>query len=203
MPRTGAPGERFSYANTNYNLLGQILEHETGKPWRTVVRERVVEPLHLAHTSLPEPGRVPRGRDIAHGYQVMNGRVVDLTDIDSSMAGAAGGHGLLTTTQDLSRFLRGLLAGKLFQRPQTLAQMRRFVTTPNEHGRVGYGLGLEHYVLPGNVEMIGHMGTTGGYRAFTFHLPASGIDFAMVTTAPTDPMPVLGPALKVLLAEAS
>ena len=81
--------------------------------------------------------------------------------------------------------------------------MRTFVPTPNEHGRVGYGLGLERYILPGSVEMVGHMGTTGGYRAFMFHLPAQGIDFAMVTTAPTDPMPVLAPALKVLLADAS
>jgi D-alanyl-D-alanine carboxypeptidase len=142
-------------------------------------------------------------RDIAHGYEVIGGRVQDLTDIDSSMAGAAGAHALLTTTADLSRFLRGLLAGKLFQRPETLAQMRAFVTTPNDNGRVGYGLGLERYVLPGNVEMVGHVGTTGGYRAFMFHLPAQGIDLAMVTTAPTDPMPVLVPALKVLLAEAS
>jgi D-alanyl-D-alanine carboxypeptidase len=203
QPRFGAPGERFAYSNTNYNLLGLVLEHETGKPWRTVVRERVIDRLHLAHTSLPEPGRMPRARDVAHGYQVINGRLQDLTDIDSSMAGAAGGHALLTTTQDLSRFLRGLLAGKLFQRPETLAQMRTFVSTPNENGRVGYGLGLERYVLPGNVEMVGHMGTTGGYRAFIFHLPAQGIDFAMVTTAPTDPMPVLAPALKTLLADAS
>jgi D-alanyl-D-alanine carboxypeptidase len=203
LPRTSAPGEAFGYNNTDYNLLGLVLEQATGKSWRTVVRERVIRPLHLRHTSLPRPGRVVTGRDIAHGYQQIDGRVFDLTNVDSSMAGAAGGNALLTTTQDLSRFLRGLLAGKLFQRAETLAQMRTFVPTPNENGRVGYGLGLERYILPGSVEMVGHMGTTGGYRAFMFHLPAHGIDFAMVTTAPTDPMPVLAPALKVLLADAS
>jgi len=119
------------------------------------------------------------------------------------MAGAAGGHALLTTTGDLSRFVRALLAGRLFQRPETLAAMRTFVPTPNDHGRVGYGLGLERYVLPGGVEMVGHMGTTAGYRAYMFHLPAQDIDLAMVTTSPDDPMPVLEPALKLLVAEAS
>ena len=81
--------------------------------------------------------------------------------------------------------------------------MRTFLPTPNEHGRVGYGLGLERYILPGAVEVIGHMGTTGGYRAFMFHLPAQRADLAMVTNAPTDPMPVLAPALKAIVAAAS
>jgi D-alanyl-D-alanine carboxypeptidase len=149
-------------------------------------------------------GRAPcRRRDIAHGYQVIGGRRRDLTDVDASMGGAAGGHALLTTAGDLSRFLRALLAGRLFQRPETLAAMRTFVPTPDDHGRVGYGLGLERYVLPGGVEMVGHMGTTAGYRAYMFHLPAQDIDLAMVTTSPDDPMPVLEPALKLLVAEAS
>jgi CubicO group peptidase (beta-lactamase class C family) len=81
--------------------------------------------------------------------------------------------------------------------------MRTFLPTPNDHGRIGYGLALERYVLPGGVEMVGHMGTTGGYRAFMFRLPAQNVDFAMVTNAPIDPMPVLMPALKLLVAEAS
>jgi D-alanyl-D-alanine carboxypeptidase len=203
MPRTGAPGERFSYNNTDYNVLGLIVEHATGRSWRDVVRERIVAPLHLAHTSLPEPGTVPRGRDIAHGYQRMGGKVYDFTDVDSSMADAAGGQALLTNTADLSRFLRALLAGRLFQTPETVAAMRAFLPTPVDHGRIGYGLGLERYMFPGGVEMVGHMGTAAGYRAYMFHLPAQDIDIAMVTNAPADPSPVLFPALKVLLGEAS
>lgn len=203
QPRSSAPGERHAYSNTNYNLLGLVLEQATGKSWRAVVRERVIERLHLAHTSLPQPGDVPTGRGIAHGYELVNGRLRDLTNVDSSMAGAAGGHALLTTTEDLSRFLRALLAGKLFQRQETLEELRTFVAAETPHGQVGYGLGLERYVLPGGVEIVGHMGTTAGYRAYMFHLPAQDIDLAMVTNTPDDPMPVLRPALELLLAEAS
>ena len=137
QPRTSAPGERHAYSNANYNVLGLVLEQATGKPWRAVVRERVIERLRLTHTSLPKPGDVPTGRGIAHGYQLVNGRLRDLTDVDSSMAGAAGGHALLTTTKDLSRFLRALLAGKLFQRQETLEEMRTFVAAENPHGLVG------------------------------------------------------------------
>jgi D-alanyl-D-alanine carboxypeptidase len=202
-PRTSAPGERHAYSNANYNLLGLVLEQATGKPWRAVVRDRVIERLHLAHTSLPQPGHVPNGRDIAHGYEVMDGRLRDVTKIDSSMAGAAGGHALLTTTKDLSRFLRALLAGRLFQRQETLDEMRALVAAEDPNGLAGYGLGLERRVLPGGVELVGHMGTTGGYRAYMFHLPAQDIDIAMATTTPGDPTPVLMPALELLVAEAS
>jgi D-alanyl-D-alanine carboxypeptidase len=78
-PRTGAPGERFAYSNTNYTLLGLILEQATGKSWRTVVREDVIDRVGLRHTSLPAPGTMPRGRGIAHGYEVLGGRLRDVT----------------------------------------------------------------------------------------------------------------------------
>ena len=81
--------------------------------------------------------------------------------------------------------------------------MRTFVAAQDSDGLVGYGLGLERYVLPGGVEIIGHMGTAGGYRALMFHLPAQHIDLAMVINNPDDPTPVLFPALKLLLAESS
>jgi D-alanyl-D-alanine carboxypeptidase len=203
QPRFSAPGERHAYSNTNYNLLGLVLEEATGKPWRAVVRERVIERLHLRHTSLPQPGDVPTGRRIAHGYQLVNGRRIDLTDVDSSMAGAAGGNALLTTTKDLARFMRSLLAGKLFQRQETLNEMRTFAATEDPHGLAGYGLGLERYVLPGGVEAIGHVGAGAGYFAVILHLPAQDIDIAMAMNTPDDPTPVLIPALKLLVAEAS
>jgi D-alanyl-D-alanine carboxypeptidase len=203
QPRSGAPGERFAYSNANYNLLGLVLEQATGKPWRAVVRERVIERLHLARTSLPNPGDVPARRGTAHGYELVRGALRDVTGVDSSMAGAAGGNALLTTTEDLSRFLRALLGGRLFQRQQTLDEMRTFVDARDSDGRVGYGLGLERYVVPGGVEVIGHMGTAAGYRAFMFHLPAQDADIAMAINTPGDPMPALAPALKLLVAEAS
>jgi D-alanyl-D-alanine carboxypeptidase len=203
IPRTSAPGERHAYSNTNYNLLGLVLEQATGKPWRAVVRERVIDRLHLARTSLPEPGAVPTGRDIPHGYQLVRGRLYDVTDVDSSMAGASGGNALLTTTADLSRFMHALLAGELFQRPETLEQMRTFVPSSDHPGLVGYGLGLERYVLPGGIEVLGHLGTAAGYRAFVGHLPAQGADIAMAITSTGDPSPVLFPALQLLVADRS
>ena len=202
QPRFAAPGVRHAYSNTNYNLLGLVLEHATGKPWRTVVRERVIDRLGLRHTSLPEPGHTPAGRDIARAYEHVDGALRDVTDVDSSMAGAAGGHALLTTTADLSRFLDSLLEGKLFRHRRTLRQMRRFVAAPSPEGQVGYGLGLERYIF-GGTEMVGHLGTTAGFRVVMGRLPAQRTTIVMVITTPDDPTPVLMPALQLLTGAAS
>ena len=124
----------------------------------------------------------------------MNGELRDVSDVDPSMVGAAGGQALVTTTEDLARFVDALLAGELFEQPETLEEMLTFVPADDVPGKVGYGLGLERYELPGGVEMIGHLGTGAGYRAWVGRLPAQEIDFAMVITNPDDPIPVLIPA---------
>jgi D-alanyl-D-alanine carboxypeptidase len=202
LPRLGAPGERHAYSNTNYTLLGLVLEQATGRPWRSVVRRRVIDRLRLRGTSLPAPGSTPAGRGIVHGYERVGGALRDLTRVDPSMAGAAGGHALLTTTTDLARFMDAVLAGRLFERRETLREMRTFVAAADANGKAGYGLGIERWLLPGGVELIGHLGSTGGYRAFVGRAPAHDIDIALVINTRDDPTPVLLSALKVLTAAA-
>ena len=201
QPPAFTPGTRYHYSNTDYNLLGLIIERATGKPWRTVVRERTIDRLGLNHTSLPEPGHVPIGSDAAHGYELVNGKLRDVTDVDPSMVGAAGGNALITTTHDLAHFIDALLTGKLFQRPQTLKQMLTFVKATDVGGVVGYGLGIQRYQFPGGVEALGHLGTGAGYRAFVGYLPAKKITIATVITNPDDPTAVLLPPLKLMLAK--
>ena len=54
-PSSFAPGESQHYSNTNYILLGMIIEEATGRPWRQQVRQRIFEPLNLEDTLLPAP----------------------------------------------------------------------------------------------------------------------------------------------------
>jgi D-alanyl-D-alanine carboxypeptidase len=197
-PNAGAPGERYAYANTNYNLLGLVIEGATGRPWRTAVRERVIEHLDLDDTSLPEPGRPVDGDDVAHGYQAVGGELVDLTGIDASMADAAGGHALLTTDADLLRFLDALLAGDLFDDDATLDAMLTFVDADEPTGKNGQGLGVERYRLPDGRVIVGHLGGTAGYLSLMGRVVGSGLDLAMTITTAGDPLVVLVPALDLL-----
>jgi D-alanyl-D-alanine carboxypeptidase len=165
LPPTFPPGEGYAYSNTDYNLLGLIIEDLTGESWRMAVQERVIDRLHLANTFLPEPGDATIPEPVMHGYANFTAPPQDITAIDPSMAGAAGGSALVTTTADLVAFLDGLRTGVLFADPATFALMSDFMAAPDEGFQDGYGLGFQHLLLPGGIEMIGHYGVTAGYFA--------------------------------------
>ncbi|HEV7752240.1 MAG TPA: serine hydrolase domain-containing protein [Baekduia sp.] len=198
-PPVFAPGTAYSYSNTEYNLLGLVIDRATGGSWRHEITRRVVRPLRLTHTSLPAPGDLSIKGAHAHGYFELDGRTVDLTRLDPSIAGAAGGSGLVTTVQDLARFWDALLKGRLFRRRDTLKEMLTFGPTP---GTVtsGYGLGVEQYALPGGVELIGHLGGAGTYRTFVGRQRPQDVTMAFAMNFQDDPSPLIFPVVKVLAA---
>ena len=179
-----APGQGWHYSNTNYILIGMVIEQVTGRTWRSEVHERVIARLSLGNTILPEPGDLAIPGQYSHGYSSMDGVLVDVTAVDPSMAGAAGGSALVTTASDLARFLDALLAGKLFQSPATLHEMLTFVEATHESGLpYYYGLGVAKFVLEGGVAMVGHAGGTAGFHSAVYHLPAMDTTIvAMVNT---------------------
>lgn len=168
------PGAGWSYSNTNYILLGKILESTTGEPWRTTVQKRVLERAGLADSELPEEGN-PRCDRCSRGYHPVADEIVDLTEVDPSMAGPAGGDALVTTPADLVKLLGALVAGRLFDHPATFELMSDFVDAPiPEEAQDGYGFGLQHFQV-GDLELVGHLGGTAGFQGFVLVHPATGI----------------------------
>jgi D-alanyl-D-alanine carboxypeptidase len=199
QPPLFAPGTAYSYCNTEYNLLGLIIDRVSGHSWRHEITRRIVRPLRLTHTSLPAPGDLSINGAHAHGYLLLDGRMVDRTRLDPSIAGAAGGSGLITTTQDLARFWDALLNGRLFRHRETLKQMLTFGATP---GAVtsGYGLGVEQYTLPDGIELIGHLGGAGTYRTFVARQRPQNATIAFALNFEDDPSPLIFPVVKTLAA---
>jgi D-alanyl-D-alanine carboxypeptidase len=171
QPSAFPPGARYGYSNTNYVLLGEILSAAEGRSWREVVRERVIERAGLSHTRLPEPGDLGCPAPCARGYVPFEEELADLTVVDPSMAGASGGHALLTTVSDLIAFWIQLRAGALFERAETLEAMLAFQSAPEPESRlIGYGLGVMQLESNGAVA-VGHLGTTAGYQSFMLYVP--------------------------------
>jgi D-alanyl-D-alanine carboxypeptidase len=199
QPPAFPPGTDYGYSNTNYTLLGLVVERATGRGWRDEVTDRVIEPLELKETALPAPGNRALGEPHAHGYMEVDGQRIDATAVDPSMAGAAGGHALVTTVGDLVRFLDALLAGRLFRHGETLQAMLDFKPAAGcatcEPGQVGYGLGLLRRALPGGVETIDHLGGAGGYFAYVGRLPRQQVTLAAAINSSADPSPLLLPVL--------
>lgn len=181
---TGQPalfdaGMQYGYSNTNYTLLGEILETVSGRSWRAILAEDVLARAGVSEDALPTPGHA-RCDGCARGYQDVGAEApVDVTEIDPSMAGAAGGHALVVTPTELSALLRALFEGDLFERRDTLDRMREFspAGTPDVDS---YGLGLIESDY-GGVKVTGHLGGTAGYFSFNLFLPDHGYYFSGFT----------------------
>ncbi|MFI6180504.1 serine hydrolase domain-containing protein [Nonomuraea sp. NPDC051191] len=162
LPRDFPPGSEYRYSNTNYIVLGMLIERVTGRPYATEIRERILRPLGLRHTRLPGASPEVYGPH-AHGYVPVTrgGKVapVDVTRFNPTMAGAAGE--IISTTGDINRFYRALFQGKLL-RPGLLKEMKDPGTTE------GYGLGLELAPLPCGTA-FGHGGGAPGYLTVAFN----------------------------------
>lgn len=139
QPRT-VPGV-WAYSNTDYTLLGMIIERVTGHRLERELAHRIVRPLHLRGTSFPVRSPAIPGPH-ARGYSLgEDGVLHDVTRYSPSGAWGAGNG--VSTARDLARFQRALLGGRLL-RPRQLRAMLTGVGTGREGRRYGLGVYLTH-----------------------------------------------------------
>lgn len=162
----GDPDQAYSYSNTNYLLLGQLLEAVGGADLDTALQTRIVEPLGLKATTFDVDGsRMPDTLAGAWAGDYFHG---DPTAAYESIASGAWSAGaLVSTPSDLATFLAGLFGGRLIP-DELLAEML-------DVGPEGYGLGIAS-VLPdlGSSSFYGHNGGILGYVSFMAGDPESG-----------------------------
>jgi D-alanyl-D-alanine carboxypeptidase len=150
------PGAKYSYSNTNYIVLGLIVEAATGNPVGRELRRRIFGPLGLRSTFLAASQQIPGAH--AHGYLISGkGPLQDVTLVSPSYAWTAGG--IVSTASDIAGFYRALLGGRLLQ-PELLREMETTID--------GYGLGLFKTHLPCG-DIIGHDGAIAAYLTFAFN----------------------------------
>jgi D-alanyl-D-alanine carboxypeptidase len=158
------PGKIVSYSDSNYVLLGLIIEKITGKPVKRTIN-RLSRRAGLRHTASPTVARlrVP----FAHGYyagDMGDQPLADYTLVNPDVAWTAGN--MTTTIGDLQRWAVELGTGKLISKRLFRAQ-RRFRPIANPGGpKVGYGLGLFRID-----DWIGHNGAIYGFNTVMFYLP--------------------------------
>jgi D-alanyl-D-alanine carboxypeptidase len=148
--RYASPGVTYHYSNTNYQLAAMILEQVTGKSLGEVLRDRIVEPLGLEHTTVAPPDTASpemRGYD-----RSTDGALVDVTD-DLVGFGNGGNGGVISTADELLRIMQSIVGGRLL--PADLVTAMR---TPMMND---YGLGLGTYHLTCG-PFYGHEGLVNG-----------------------------------------
>ena len=159
LPRFPA-GTGWAYSNTDYVLVGLMIERATGHALARELERRIVRPLRLRDTSFPVRSSALGSR----GYSLElgpDGPIVgtrrDITDYSPSFAWA-GGNGV-STVRDVARFYRALLRGRLLA-PRLLRQALSGVDTGKPGRRYGFGLML-HDTPDGT--LVGHEGDLPGF----------------------------------------
>lgn len=168
---TFQPGAEAFYSDTNYQLLGKIIEARTGKPLQQVFEELFFRPLGLKHTwlvGLSEPLEKPA----ATPADVFS-KDEKITQMRSSTFYWADG-GIVSTSEDLILFLKALQQGRLV-RADTLEKMHQWRPLSNSGMPFQYGFGTMKFVVPSSINWLVRVpaiwGHTGSIGSFLYYAP--------------------------------
>ena len=165
------PGTAFVYSNTNYIVLGLLIEEVTGMAYHEAVRETLISPLGLTDTYVAgvEDGAEPFG-----GYYDVLGSIEPLTFDYTSIATSAWAAGAVVSSgHDLHRVMSALFAGEIIS-PELVTQM----TANPEYGFAIYVPGFTS-----ETPLFGHDGRMPGSGTFYVHAPETGITVFTVSNA--------------------
>ena len=164
LPPSAPPGAQVQYCNTNYILLGLLVEKVTGAPLSDYLVERIFDPLGLRHSSFPTGTQFPEPH--ARGYTEAldgTGPPVDASGWSAGLTGAAGA--MISALEDMRLWLPALASGSLLK-PDL--QTQRLQTLPEQGAPDDFGYGLGIFMVAG---WLGHNGSVPGYQTVAVHLP--------------------------------
>jgi len=194
------PGQGWHYSNTNYVLLGMILEQVTGKKIQTSFDEKMFKPLKLTQTSWPSGATLPK--PYAHGttVQTLDDKLDDATNRDPSWGFTAGE--LVSTMTDLRTWVVSYATGSLVSPEMQKQRLTWMTIPPNTPERAyGIGIGIDH-------GWLGHTGELPGYNCSAFYLPdKQAVIVVMVNTdipvGKSNPAPTIMKALAQVVTPAN
>jgi CubicO group peptidase (beta-lactamase class C family) len=163
-----APGTKADYNNSNFLLLGYILEKLEHKPYKEIVKERIVDKLNLPDTYYGDHAGF-QGKETA-SYKYFDNQWRQEKAVFLGNFGGAGA--MISTPRDLCKFIKALFDGKLVSRA-SLARMTHIE-------KDGYGWGL----FPFGDKLhkgYGHNGKTEGFASSVQYYPENGLAIGYCT----------------------
>ncbi len=158
-----APGARAQYDDSNYFLLGLVVEAVTDQPLHQVIQHEILDPLGLSETSYPSTPAMPS--PFTRGYlSESDGTLRDVTASNPAVAGGAGA--MISTLHDQEIWARALATGALLEPTTQDLRLQTHVLQPGPVS-VSYGMGIAN--ING---FLGHNGGIFGYSTATFYLPS-------------------------------
>ncbi len=183
-------GERWSYSNSNYALLGAVIERVSGKPIQIFFEERLFTPAGMEHTRFDEPSEIVPNR--AAGYRRSAGTSSGFANADLlswTIPGAAGG--LRSTAGDLLIWNKALFSGQLISQASLaimIAPGKLGDGRTTKHGmpeawqeglNADYGMGVFISNSAGGLR-IWHSGDMPGFSSWLAHYPEQDAVIALL-----------------------
>jgi CubicO group peptidase (beta-lactamase class C family) len=163
------PGEKYSYDNSGYVLLGYIIEKVTGQSYASYLQKAFFDPLGMTNTGVYHKGLPTDGE--AFGYSYTNGAVMRAPNWDMSKVAGAGA--IYSTAHDLYRWNEALFNHRVLsdislKTAFTVGQLK--LDDPTHPEVVGYGCGWTRDLLNGATE-VSHGGELWGFGSYLLRLP--------------------------------
>lgn len=169
-----APGTKWFYSNTNYIILGLIIEAVTHDTVAHQIQTRLIQPLGLNSTVFPDTPQIPA--PYAHGYDLTKrGTWSDVSvDLPPSIPWAAGV--MISAVPDMARWVKSYVLGTMNSKASQRARLTCLPTGVGKGLNFGLGIGCSG-------GWYGYTGGIPGYHTGAYYLPSKGITMIVFVNA--------------------
>lgn len=176
LPLEFKPGEAFKYSNSNYYVLGELIEKTSGLRYGDFLRERITKPLGMRQTRMNDFTEVIPNRAGGYAWDSESGRLKNREIGHPSGPYAAGA--ILSTIHDMAIWDMALHTGKIVK-PSVLAQMwTPYQLADGSNSR--YGLG---WYVDKTIPKLSHGGKIGGFTSNYSHYPTEDLTIVLLTNS--------------------
>ncbi|WP_055443357.1 serine hydrolase [Lacinutrix himadriensis] len=162
------PGEKFSYSNSGYFLLGVLIEKISGKTYEQMLHENIFTPLNMKDSGFDHHETILKNR--ATGYEKQGGSFVNASYIDMSIPYAAGS--LYATAEDLYLWDQALYTNKLLSKESMKLFFGEHIKAWSGHYGYGWAIGSETIGdTETKIETISHGGGINGFNTLITRAP--------------------------------
>jgi CubicO group peptidase (beta-lactamase class C family)/Tol biopolymer transport system component len=201
LPGVCVPGSCLSYSNSGYAYLGKAVERATGVDYAHALRARILAPLGLAQTFLPDQETV-NGQPATGHLGDKEVSAVDAAKSSDADSGRGASGGIIATAADTARFGRALFSGSLLS-ADGLQAMLDFDATHGLAGADDCNPSAAVMRRGGEFgESWSHGGDTGYFRSWLEHFPRYGVSVAVNVNSSAVPVRIVEELARAALAEA-
>jgi len=174
VPHRFEPGTKWEYSNTNYFLLGMVIEKASGKSYASFMHERIFRPLGMKSTTVNTRGL--KIQNAAVGYELASGKWQRAKLDEPSQPFAAGA--IVSTPVDMAKWAIAAGEGKLLKKTSWDEAWTSAKLADGKSADYGFGWRVAKF---GEASYLGHSGGISGFGSFIVRFPAENLAIVVLT----------------------